>query len=319
MISGSLFPEDLYSFPRKRLADRLQQLARAGIYAGCSSWKYEGWLGQIYTPERYHGRGGFSRKRFASSCLAEYAETFPLVGGDFSFYQFPTPEYWGHLIESAPRSLQYGLKVPEEITVKRWPAQARYGPRAGQENPSFLSAELFETQLVDALAAYREQVAVLMLEFGAFSRQVYRGVQEFLRELDEFLELVKGRFRLAVEIRNPEFLGSEYFGCLREHGVAHVLNSWTRMPPLGEQLRMPGVWTADFAVSRALLRPGRSYEAAVDRFAPYREVQDPQPEVRQTLRDLISICQEEDRAAFLFVNHRLEGNAPGTILSVVSE
>jgi uncharacterized protein YecE (DUF72 family) len=319
MTSGSLFPEDPYSFPRGRLADRLQELARAGIYAGCSSWKYEGWLGQIYTPERYRVRGSFSRKRFASSCLAEYAETFPLVGGDFSFYQFPTREYWAQLIESGPPSLQYGLKVPEEITVKRWPPHPRYGPRAGEENPSFLSAELFGTQFVDALAAYRDQVAVLILEFGTFARNLYGGVEEFLRELDEFLELAKGRFRLAVEIRNPEFLGSEYFGCLREHGVAHVLNSWTRMPPLGEQMRMPGVWTADFAVSRALLRPGRSYEAAVDRFAPYGEVQEPQPEVRQALRDLISICQEEDRTAFLFVNNRLEGNAPGTILSVVSE
>jgi hypothetical protein len=24
-----------------------------GVYLGTSSWKYEGWLGRIYTPERY--------------------------------------------------------------------------------------------------------------------------------------------------------------------------------------------------------------------------------------------------------------------------
>src|SRR6478672_4839976 len=55
----SLFgPEETSSgFDRNRLAQTLASLAANGILIGTSSWKYEGWLGQIYTPDRYSFRG----------------------------------------------------------------------------------------------------------------------------------------------------------------------------------------------------------------------------------------------------------------------
>jgi len=52
-------------------------------------------------------------------------------------------------------------------------------------------------------------------------------------------------------------------------------------------------------------------------FAPYTEVKDPNPEARESLRALIAQSKEERRPLFIFVNNRLEGNAPMTILSVV--
>ncbi len=76
------------------LRPKLAALADERIYLGTSSWKYEGWMGQIYTPEKYVTRGRFSQKKFEAECLAEYAETFPVVCGDFSFYQFPSQAYW---------------------------------------------------------------------------------------------------------------------------------------------------------------------------------------------------------------------------------
>ena len=106
------------TFRRDRLASRLQLLASDDVFIGTSSWKYEGWLGQIYTRERYVTRGKFAQKRFEAECLAEYAETFPVVCGDFSFYQFPSPQYWSRLFASAGPRLQFAFKVPEEITVR---------------------------------------------------------------------------------------------------------------------------------------------------------------------------------------------------------
>ena len=138
-VNLSLFPDE------KPLAGPLRSLAARGVYFGTSSWKYEGWLGSIYSPERYNTRGRFSRKKFESECLAEYAETFPIVCGDFSFYQFPSESYWQRLFASAPPTLRFAFKVPEEITVKEWPKHARYGARAGNENESFLNAHLFES------------------------------------------------------------------------------------------------------------------------------------------------------------------------------
>jgi hypothetical protein len=72
-------------FPHSNLAAKVALLASSGSYIGTSSWKYEGWLGLIYTPERYWTRGRFSRAKFEKTCLAEYAETFKTVCADAGY------------------------------------------------------------------------------------------------------------------------------------------------------------------------------------------------------------------------------------------
>jgi len=316
MSYPSLFDEPP-TFDRAALAARLRRLASQDIFIGTSSWKYEGWLDQIYTRERYLTRGRFSRKRFEETCIQEYAEVFPIVCGDFSFYQFPSDAYWHKLFTAAPPSLQFAFKVPEEITVRQWPTHARYGPRAGSANESFLNPRIFDAGFAQPLAPYRRRVAVLIFEFASFSREAYNSTDDFLAVLDPFLAHLPPGFRYAVEIRNPEFLAADYLSCLRAHGVAHVFNAWSRMPELRAQLNAPGVFTAGFNVCRALLRRGRAYEQAVARFSPYQAVQDENPEARASLKELVGHGLQTRKPTFLFVNNRLEGNAPMTIEGVV--
>jgi len=260
-------------------------------------------------------RGKFSQKRFEAECLAEYAETFPIVCGDFSFYQFPSPEYWKKLFGAAPAALQFVLKVPEEVTVEVFPKHARYGPRAGMVNESYLSADAVAALFLDPLEPYRARIPALIFEFGA------RGAspREFIARLDPFLGALPATFRYAVEVRNREYLQPRYFECLRQHRAAHVLNSWTKMPLLSEQMAIADAFPADFTVARGLLRQGRAYEDAVRQFTPYDQVRDENPEARDALRALIRRMREERRAAYIFVNNRLEGNAPETIRAVVEE
>ena len=312
---GPLF-EERGSFDRETLAARLKALATNGIYIGGSSWKYEGWLGQIYTRERYFSRGRFSRQRFEAECLREYAETFPAVCGDFAFYQFPTDDFWRKLFNQAPDGFRFAFKVPEQITCKSFPAHRRYGGQAGKENECFLDNEVLQEMFLQPLGPHRLKTALLIFEFGTFSRSAFGSTAEFLDRLDPFLENLPPDFRYAVEVRNPEFLDKDYFGCLRSHGIAHVYNAWSRMPELRHQMAIPDSVTADFRVCRALLRRGRPYEEAVALFTPYREIQDPAPEARESMRILIGRAREDKRMLFLFVNNRLEGNAPLTILSI---
>ncbi|MCU0228633.1 MAG: DUF72 domain-containing protein [Bryobacterales bacterium] len=310
-----LFEEQAQDSFRHRLRQALNTLAARGIYFGGSSWKYPGWVGQIYTEERYLTRGKFSSKKFESTCLEEYAEVFPAVGGDFSFYSFPTQEQWQRLFHAAP-TLLFGLKTPEMITVRKWPTHARYGPRGGTENSQFLDAGLMTDAFLSPLAPHRHQVGVVMLEFGTLAKSVYAAPEAFVEDLDHFLAALPPAFRYAVEVRNPEYLCDTYFQCLRAHRVAHVFNAWTRMPTIAEQAARADAFTADFVVARALLRRGRAYEQAVRSFEPYRQVQDPNPEARQALADLGRKAELEKRLAFLFVNNRLEGNSPETMLAV---
>src|SRR5436309_11913129 len=81
----------------ERLREGVGRWAQRGVYFGTSSWKYEGWLGQIYTRGKYVARNKFSRSQFEQHCLEEYATIFPSVCGDFSFYQFYPNEFWQRL------------------------------------------------------------------------------------------------------------------------------------------------------------------------------------------------------------------------------
>lgn len=304
---------------RQRLVANLARLETQNIYVGTSSWKYEGWLGQVYSQERYVTRGKLSRKKFEENCIAEYAEVFPIVCGDFAFYQFPTDSFWHKLFSTASTRLRWAFKVPEEITVKQWPGHARYGVRAGLENENFLNATLFRRLFLDALAPYKSRVAALIFEFGTMSKKSMPDVAAFVTVLNRFLSELPEDWRYSVEIRNPEYLQSDYFQCLRSYNTAHVFNAWTRMPELGRQMAMEEAYTADFTVTRALLKYGRSYEQAVKSFEPYRSVQEENPATRDALKAILARAKRLQQPAFVFVNNRLEGNAPGTIDAVTAD
>ena len=107
-------------------------------------------------------------------------------------------------------------------------------------------------------------------------------------------------------------------GCSPGIRRAHVFNAWTRMPEIGVQAEMPGAFTGDCVAARALLRCGQTYENAVKTFEPYRLVKEPNPATREALRKLAEAAKASRTPAFLFVNNRLEGNAPSTIEAVAS-
>jgi uncharacterized protein YecE (DUF72 family) len=315
------FPEFAEDMPPQaaRLGPKLRALADRGVYFGTSSWKYEGWLGSIYSPERYLTRGKFSRKKFEESCLAEHAATFPAVFGDFAFYQFPTADYWRRLFGGTPASYLFGFKVPEDVTVARWPGHARYGKRAGEDNEGFLDTALFRDHFARPLEPYADRLGPLVFEFGTFNKSTFPTPDGFLARLDPFLATLPGGFRYAVEIRNPEYLSPAYFSLLASHNVAHVLTAWTRMPELGMQAQLPGVLTADFTVVRALLSRGRTFEQAVEAFEPYGKVVEVNEGAREALRGIAEHSMRRKKPAFLFVGNRLEGNSPSTIEAVVDQ
>lgn len=315
-MSDSLFEPDAPLPMAARLRPLLHDWASRGVCFGTSSWKYEGWLGTVYDSERYLTRRKLSKKKFEAECLREYAEVFPTVCGDFSFYQFPTPAFWSQLFARTPAHFTFGLKVPEDVTVLRWPGHARYGARSGAANEHFLDAGLFEKMFVNPLEPHRHQVSAFIFEFGTFARLEMPSVVEFLGRLEPFLDSLPRGWPYAVEVRNPEYLVPAYFAALARRNVAHVFNAWTRMPPLFEQIALSEAFTADFTVVRALLQPGRTYESAVAMFQPYREVQAADEATRLALREVALHTVKSRRRANVFVNNRLEGNAPATIAAV---
>jgi len=297
-------------------------LAAEGIYIGGSSWKYTGWLGQLYTEDRYIWHGRFAEARFERQCLGEYAEVFKTVCVDASYYKFPDQRFLDQLFPAVPPDFQFAFKVTDQITVKHFPNLPRFGLRAGPENRDFLNAELFETQFLGPFRQFQPNVGLLIFEFSRFSRKDFEHGRDFVQVLDEFLGRLPRGWRYGIEIRNRNFLQPEYFAMLSRHGVAHIYNSWQDMPPLLEQMALAGSRTTpEFSGARLLLKPGRKYEEAVKMFSPYNVIKELYPEGRAAGAKLIEETRRQGGGAkvFIYVNNRFEGNALETMAGIVEE
>jgi uncharacterized protein YecE (DUF72 family) len=289
------------------LARRIPSLVRFGA----SSWNYPGWRGLVYH-RSYEGKGAPARM------LEEYA-AFPLfrtIGIDSSFYAPPTEEVLRAYAERLPSGFPCVSKVWSQVTVQTF-AKAQNPARGGNRNPDFLSPDIFLEAVYEPHQRwFADHTGPLVFEFQSIGRGSGIGPSEFADRLDHFFSALPPEGPYAVEIRNDEFLTPMYFAVLREHGVAHVFNSWTRMPPIGQQLDLPGSLTGPFIVARALLRPGRTYDEAVDAFSPYDRIQEPNPKLRRDLVRLIEVAVKTRIPAYLLVNNRAEGSSPLTVAEV---
>jgi uncharacterized protein YecE (DUF72 family) len=295
--------------------DELRALAArvpAGVRFGSSSWNYPGWQGLVYHRD-------YGVKGAAARMLEEYA-AFPLfrtVGIDSSFYTPPTESVLAAFAAHLPAGFPCVSKVWNGITAHSF-SQAQDRKRAGQANPDFLDPDLFlEAVYQPYQRHFADHAGPFIFELQAIARGSGVTPQGFADRLDRFFSALPREGQYAVEVRNEEFLTPMYFAVLREHGVAHVFNSWTRMPSIGDQLDLPGSISGPFLVARALLRPGRSYEEAVDAFAPYDRIREPIPELRRDLIRLIQTSVATRIPAYILVNNRAEGSAPLTIAEVL--
>ena len=285
------------------------------IRFGTSTWTYEGWQGQIYTRK-------YTKTAFARECLGEFCQylyrgkpLFRTVGNDATFYRPPSANQLTRYLTQIPEDFQMCFKVWEELTIPTYAKHARYGSRAGQVNPNFLNADAF-TKLV--LQPYRD--AQFGPNTGPFLFEFQRHgmpAEEFIGKLDDFFDSVSAEFRYAVEIRNAGLLGPRYHDMLRAHGVAHVYNHWSYMPPLAEQHQRMKTMTAPFTVIRLLTPLKMTYEAAKKRAEPYDKIVGELPEMRKDTVSLIQEATAENRSTYILVNNRAEGNAPLTIQALI--
>jgi len=150
----------------------------------------------------------------------------------------------------------------------------------------------------------------------------YEHGRDFVADLDRFLEKLPPGWPYAIELRNKHWLVADYLAGLARHGVTHVFNSWEAMPCVTEQMALTGSRTnPQLVAARFLLKPGRKYEDAVQSFAPYAKVQEPNLEARAASKALVAerLTSGPDHKTYIYVNNRLEGNALSTIDAILSE
>jgi uncharacterized protein YecE (DUF72 family) len=297
--------------PRRADLEALAKRIPPLVHFGASSWNYPGWRGLVYH-RTYEGKG------IPARMLEEYA-AFPLfrtIGIDSSYYAPPLEEVLRSYAERLPPGFPCVSKVWNQITVQTF-TKALDPARAGKRNPDFLNPDVFLEAVYQPHQLYfADHTGPFVFEFQAIGKGSGVGPSEFADRLDRFFAALPREGTYAVEVRNEDFLTPMYFAVLREHGVGHVFSSWTRMPPIGDQLDLPGSITGSFIIARALLRPGRTYDEAVDAFAPYDRIREPNPELRRDLIRLIETAVNARIPAYLLVNNRAEGSSPLTVAEV---
>ncbi len=298
-----------------KLSDQLSE----NLKFGTSSWTYPGWTGLVYGKR-------FPKTGASTAMLAAYARCplFRTVGVDSFYYRPPSPDLLSDYRQALPAGFPLVMKVWDRITSfgLRSPRYRDANTASGGTgNPDWLNPSLFtDAVLAPAVEYLGAHASVFLFELEAIPLYAHFTADRLATRLDNFFAaLPQGAARYAVEIRSPELLEAPYFEILKKWRVAHVFNSWTRMPRISQQLQAAGGLGTDFTVARALLQPGHSYSRAVEAFGPYDQIKASWPTGRKDLLTLVNHALAHKATAYILVNNRFEGCSPLTIAQLARE
>lgn len=196
------------------------------IMLGCSGWSYPDWEGPFYP-----------NGMLAGDYLEHYADYFSIVEVDSTFYRPPPPRLVRGWRDRTPEDFRFALKVPKAITHDRQLKDC------AEEVDGFVSSIL----------PLGEKLSAALLQLGYFNRGAFRSLGEFLDVLDEFLaRWPHAQVPLAVEIRNPRWVGNELTAVLRAHNAALTLTEQTWMPTPREVVEQLDPVTGPLAFVRLL-------------------------------------------------------------------
>ena len=153
---------------------------------GTSGYSYAPWKGSFY-PEKFP----------AARMLAYYAERFPTVEINNTFYKMPAPEMVKKWAAETPTSFRFALKSPRRITHdKRLTGTA--------EEVSWL---------FKAASELGEQLGPVLFQLPPFFRKDTAKLDAFLAELPPGM-------RAALEFRHESWFAPETYQVLRARGAA---------------------------------------------------------------------------------------------------
>jgi uncharacterized protein YecE (DUF72 family) len=147
--------------------------------------------------------------------LGWYADRFPIVEVDSTFYRVPTRRMVQGWRNHTPTGFRFALKVPQVITHKK------------QLDGCDKDIEEF----VAAIEPLGDKLSCALLQLGYFNREQFPSLEAFLEILDPFLaSWPHDVVPLALETRNPRWVGPELAGVLRGHRTTLTLTLQKWMP-----------------------------------------------------------------------------------------
>jgi uncharacterized protein YecE (DUF72 family) len=300
------------------------------VFLGTASDRYAGWLGQIYTPEKYDGRitrrvknlekHSYVEEVLPLDSVVEYFEHFPVLEIDFTFYRLllneqgrPTPNY--ELLKNYKSYLGVAdrliLKVPQAIMAQKLRQGKNY-----IQNAAYLNPEIFTRQFyVPANDTLGANLQGFIFEQEYQRKQDQKPVEQLADELDEFFQAIPIDRRYHLEIRTPAYLEEPVFEVLEKHGVGQIFSQWTWLPPIKEQFEKSDgrIFNLGKEVVIRLLTPiGRRYDETYAMAYPFDKLVDGlfQPKMVEEAVTLVRNVLAQDVLVYLIINNRAGGNAP---------
>lgn len=166
------------------------------IRVGTSGWSYDDWSGTFYPDD-------LPRKRW----YEHYADQFPTVEINNTFYQLPSENSVTKWHDQAPDRFRYAVKGSRYVTHMK----KLNDPEEGVGN------------VVAATEGLKSYLGIWLWQLpGNLHRDVER--------LQRFLDALPGRWPHAVEFRHDSWWHDDVYGTLRERDVAMVWISDKQMP-----------------------------------------------------------------------------------------
>jgi uncharacterized protein YecE (DUF72 family) len=300
------------------------------ILIGMASDRYAGWIGQIYSADRYKNRimerkhtvGGktFTERVLPVESVREYFEHFPVLEIDYTFYRLlldekGNPTQNDHVLSEYKRYLKDGdlliLKVPQVICARK----VRRGGKL-VANGDYLDPEVFTKQF------YRPAIDILGSNLGGFIfEQEYHPkndrhpIDELARLLDAFFMRIPKDTRYHIELRTEAYLVEPVFEVLKRHGIGLVFSHWTWLPPLSKQLAKEGgrFFNSGNTCIVRLITPLRvKYEDSYAKAFPFDRLVDGMLNlgmIDDTVDLITEVLRREIKIAII-INNRAGGNGP---------
>jgi uncharacterized protein YecE (DUF72 family) len=196
----------------------------AHVFVGTSGYNYPEWRGTFY-PEKFS----------ADKMLAYYAERFPTVEINYTFYRMPTEKLLAGWTAGTPESFSFTLKAPRRITH---------------------DAKLQRCD--ELLEVFCRAARTLGPKLATLLFQLPPTFKKDLPVLRAFLELLPEGTRAALEFRHASWFDAEVFDALRSRNMALCVAD-------SEKLHAPVEITADYAYFR--LRDEGYQQADIERWA----------------------------------------------------
>ena len=194
------------------------------VLVGTSGYNYDTWKGLFYPSD-------LPAKRW----LAFYAERFPTVEINYTFYRHPSPKTYQGWADETPPEFSFALKASQRITHR---------------------ARLKEAE--ESTRFFCEGSAALQAKRGPILFGLPPNLKKDIPRLTAFLAGLPTGVRAAFEFRHSSWLDDETYATLRERGAALCVAD-------AEALQTPPVATAPWGYLR--LRRTDYSESELDRWA----------------------------------------------------